>query len=48
MDQKELKEAIFDMFRKSKETSNEPQAPKFKTIDSILGGKMNLTAGDFT
>ena len=48
MDQKELKEAIFDMFRKSKETSNEPQAPKFKTIDSMLGGKMNLTAGDFT
>ncbi len=48
MDQKELKEAIFDMFRKSKETSNKPQAPKFKTIDSMLGGKMNLTAGDFT
>ena len=47
MDHKELKEAIFDMFRKSKETSNEPQAPKFKTIDSMLGGKMNLTAGDF-
>jgi hypothetical protein len=48
MKQKELKEAIFDMFRKSKETSNEPQAPKFKSIDSMLGGKMNLTAGDFS
>jgi|LakMenEpi08Oct12_1017439.scaffolds.fasta_scaffold02705_2 hypothetical protein len=47
MKQKELKEAIFDMFRKSKETSSEPQAPKFKSIDSMLGGKMNLTAGDF-
>ena len=47
MKQKELKEAIFDMFRKSKETSSEPQSPKFKSIDSILGGKMNLTAGDF-
>lgn len=47
MKHEELKEAIFDMFRKSKETSNEPQAPKFKSIDSMLGGKMNLTAGDF-
>ena len=47
MKQKELKEAIFDMFRKSKETSSEPQSPKFKSIDSMLGGKMNLTAGDF-
>jgi len=47
MKHKELKEAIFDMFRKSKETSSEPQAPKFKSIDSMLGGKMNLTAGDF-
>ena len=47
MKKEELKEAIFDMFRKSKETSSEPQAPKFKSIDSMLGGKMNLTAGDF-
>jgi hypothetical protein len=48
MKQKELKEAIFDMFRKSKETSSEPQSPKFKSIDSMLGGRMNLTAGDFS
>ena len=43
MTNKELKEAIFDMFRKPKE------APKqqYKRIDSMLGGKMNLTAGDF-
>ena len=47
MKHEKLKEAIFDIFRKSKETSNEPQAPKFKSIDSMLGGKMNLTAGDF-
>ena len=47
MKKEELKEAIFDMFRKSKETSSEPQALKFKSIDSMLGGKMNLTAGDF-
>jgi hypothetical protein len=43
MDQKELKEAIFDMFRKSKETPK----PQYKRIDSMLGGKMNLTADDF-
>jgi hypothetical protein len=48
MDQKELKEAIFDMFRKSKETSQEPSKPQYKRIDSMLGGKMNLTANDFT
>ena len=47
MKKEKLKEAIFDMFRKSKETSNEPQTPKFKSIDSMLGGKMNLTADDF-
>ena len=43
MTNKELKEAIFDMFRKPKE------APKqqYKRIDSMLGGKMNLTADDF-
>ena len=39
----QLKEAIFDMFRKSKE---EPKQ-QFKSIDSMLGGKMNLTANDF-
>jgi hypothetical protein len=43
MDQKELKEAIFDMFRKSKEAPK----PQYKRIDSMLGGKMNLTADDF-
>jgi hypothetical protein len=43
MDPKELKEAIFDMFRKSKETPK----PQYKRIDSMLGGKMNLTADDF-
>jgi len=43
MDHKELKEAIFDMFRKSKETPK----PQYKRIDSMLGGKMNLTADDF-
>jgi hypothetical protein len=40
---KQLKEAIFDMFRKPKE---EPK-PQYKRIDSMLGGKMNLTANDF-
>ena len=43
MDHKELKEAIFDMFRKSKEAPK----PQYKRIDSMLGGKMNLTADDF-
>jgi hypothetical protein len=43
MDHKELKEAIFDMFRKSKEAPK----PQYKRIDSMLGGKMNLTANDF-
>jgi hypothetical protein len=43
MDKKKLKEAIFDMFRKSKETPK----PQYKRIDSMLGGKMNLTADDF-
>ncbi len=35
MDHKELKEAIFDMFRKSKEAPK----PQYKRIDSMLGGK---------
>ena len=43
MDHKELKEAIFDIFRKSKEAPK----PQYKRIDSMLGGKMNLTADDF-
>ena len=48
MDQKELKEAIFDMFRKSKETSNEPQAPVEKSIKAdSLANKRSVTADEF-
>jgi hypothetical protein len=48
MDQKELKEAIFDMFRKSKETSNKPQAPVEKSIKAdSLANKRSVTADEF-
>ena len=43
MKPEQLKEAIFDMFRKPKEAPK----PQYKRIDSMLGGKMNLTADDF-
>lgn len=46
MKHEELKEAIFDIFRK-KNLSNEPQTPKFESLRSILSGKMNLSADDF-
>jgi hypothetical protein len=45
MKKNNIQEGILGMFKKQ---SQEDPKPQFKRIDSMLGGKMNLTADDFT
>lgn len=45
MKKNNIQEGILGMFKKQPQEDPKPQ---FKRIDSMLGGKMNLTADDFT